>query len=388
MSQSNKRSYSPQRRSSARPQQTARRTSQARPRRLLCAKQSVLYLWSKTDLIRILIGGTITIVLAWFLQTSWLPKVKFTQEDQKDASVAKITEIYSEGPLRINEIMSSNRSTLLEEDGSSPDWIEIANIGNEAVNLEGYALAKSSDAAQTFAFPKMILQPGEYAIVLADNHLRAENPNALHAPFSLSSAGDTLLLFNAGGTAIDTVNIPALEADVSYVRKDVAHWETSSMPTPGMPNTEEGYRALSQPDDDSPILITEVMAVNTATLADENREYHDYIELYNRSNETIELAGWYLSDDVAYPRKWSFPELTLLPGERLVVFASKLDRKEDVTHLHTNFALASEGEMVVLSNVNGRVMDLVEYDLMKANMAWMRDADGNWSLSDVPSPGA
>ena len=41
----------------------------------------------------------------------------------------------------INEIMSSNSSTIKDEDGSYSDWIEIYNSSQESVNLEKFSLS-------------------------------------------------------------------------------------------------------------------------------------------------------------------------------------------------------------------------------------------------------
>ena len=341
------------------------------------------------DALKIAIFGLIAAVLAYGLQCAWPSGFPLVERGDGDvpAAASAVTEIYSSGPVRINEIMSGNRRTFVDADGNSPDWIEVANVGGSEVNLKGYTLAKDPSGANAFTFPELRLAPGECALVLADSRLRADAAEALHAPFRLSSAGDALMLFNAGGTAIDTVNVPALSADQSYVRVDVAQWQQCSTPTPGLPNTEEGYRALTEPAGDSPVVVTELMSTNTSTLADENGQYYDYIELCNRSGESVNLGGWHLSDDVASPRKWSFPEVELAPGEYLVVYASKLDRREDAAHLHTNFALSSEGEQVVLSNTQGRVMDRVDFGLLKANVAWSLAADGSWSSALAPSPG-
>ena len=59
----------------------------------------------------------------------------------------------------------------------------------------------------------------------------------------------------------------------------------------------------------------------------------------------------------------------------------------DPAQLHTNFALSSEGESVVLSNAAGRVMDRVDFDLLKADVAWSRTQDGSFTASLAPTPG-
>ena len=336
----------------------------------------------------LLIGGAIVAVLAYSLQCAWPDGFPLkTKQAGGAAAVQAVSEIHSGGPIRINEVMTGNQSVLSIADGSTPDWIEIANIGKSAVNLSGYSLSKTANSVTVFTFPEVWLNAGECLLVYADSKLR-ENPGEdLHAPFRLSSTGDTLMLFNENGTAIDTVNLPAVTRNCSYARVDTSKWAENSMPTPGMPNTDESYRALHEPHSDSPVIVTELMSTNSATLADENGQYYDYIELYNRSGEAVNLSGWYLSDDSARARKWRFPDVTLAPGEYLVVFASGLDRKDDPAHLHTSFSLSSEGEEVVLSDVNGREMDSVQFDLLQRDVAWSRADDGSWSSVKQPSPG-
>lgn len=334
------------------------------------------------------IGGLIVAALAFALQSAWpngFPLVK-SQAQSAAVPVVAVTEIHASGPLRINEIMTSNHRTLVAEDGSTPDWIEVANVGSRAVGLAGYTLAKTDSGAGAFTFPDLTLEPGECALVSADSRLRAEVSEALHAPFRLSSAGDTLMLFNPSGAAIDTVNIPELGADHSYVRTGEAQWEIGSMPTPGLLNSQENYLMLTEPSGDSPVIVSEIVASNRNALADESGEYCDYIELYNRSGEAVSLMGWYLSDDAQQPRKWSFPTLDLQPGEYLVVYASGYNRRDDPAHLHTNFSLRSEGEQVVLSNNQGQMMDCVDFGLLKADTAWSLGTDGSWR-SASPTPG-
>lgn len=341
------------------------------------------------DVSKLLILGVIVAVLAYSLQCAWPDGFPLKTKQKGGAgAVQAVSEIHSGGPIRINEVMSGNQSVLSIEDGSTPDWIEIANIGKSAVNLAGYSLSKTANAVTVFTFPEVWLNAGECMLVYADSRLRETAGEDLHAPFRLSSSGDTLMLFNEGGTAIDTVNLPAVTRNCSYARMDTSSWAESSTPTPGMLNTEENYRALNEPRSDSPVIVTELMASNSATLAAENGLYYDYIELYNRSGEAVNLSGWYLSDDSTNTRMWRFPDVTLNPGEYLVVFASGLDRKDDVAHLHTSFSLSTEGETVVLSDANGRTMDSVQYDLLHRDVAWSRADDGSWTSAKQPSPGS
>lgn len=339
------------------------------------------------DTVRLIVICIIAIAVSIALQCIWPDGFPVhPQQGNELAAASQVSEIFSEGPLRINEVMTGNRDTIVLEGDVSPDWIEIMNVGAKTVKLGGYALGKSADDVRTFTFPEMSLQAGECVLVYADSRLRDVAGEDLHAPFRLSSAGDTLMLFNAGGSAIDTVNIPALQKDASYARADVRAWQVSDMPTPGLENTRENYLALKQPADNSPVIITEIMSSNASTLADENGEYYDYIELYNCSGESVNIGGWYLSDDETQLRKWRIPDVQLNAGECIVIHASKLDRREDAAHLHTNFGLSSEGESLLLVSPEGRIMDRVDFDLLKADTALCRSADGNWMVS-AANPG-
>ncbi len=106
---------------------------------------------------------------------------------------------------------------------------------------------------------------------------------------------------------------------------------------------------------DGPLLISEVMADNTRTLADEDGAYSDWIEVQNPTAAAINLAGWHLTDEVGQPTKWTFPPVNLPAGGYLVVFASGKDRTNNPIRLHTNFQLDAAGEYLALIQPNGQI---------------------------------
>ena len=72
--------------------------------------------------------------------------------------------------------------------------------------------------------------------------------------------------------------------------------------------------------------ITEFLASNSNGLQDEIGNEEDWLEIQNTSTGTVNLSGWYLTDEAANLRKWPMPAWTLNAGNRLVVFASNRDR--------------------------------------------------------------
>ena len=90
------------------------------------------------------------------------------------------------------------------------------------------------------------------------------------------------------------------------------------------------------------------MAINNHTLQDEDGDYSDWIELFNSGSTEVNLGGWLLTDNPDSITKWMFPDVTMAPGEYLVVFASGKDRKAEKDKLHTNFKLSGSGEFLGL----------------------------------------
>lgn len=300
-----------------------------------------------------------------------------------ESQSVRISEIHGDGPIRLNEIMTANGGVMVDASGATPDWVEVANVGNRPVNLKGYVLARSAKAGNVFMFPDAILQPGECAIVYADGTLQGELGEELHAPFRLSSTGDVLMLFNAADVAVDTVNIPQLSDDEVYARVDRDTWTVSAQTTPGLLNTEENYRVLTSVVQDSPVKLCEIVASNTKYAPDESGVFHDYVVLRNTSEGDVDIGGWFLSDKPKLPRLWRFPQGASIPGGgTLLVYCSGLNRVEDVSRLHTSFKLSTEGETLTLSNAKGQPVDTVTYDLLRTDTAYLRGDDGGWSVGE------
>jgi hypothetical protein len=79
------------------------------------------------------------------------------------------------------------------------------------------------------------------------------------------------------------------------------------------------------------IVINEVMASNQGTVADEDGDFEDWIELYNYGEESINLNGYGLSDDSENPFRWTFANIIVAPDEYLLVWASGKNRIEQPT---------------------------------------------------------
>ena len=294
--------------------------------------------------------------------------------------------------LRISEVMSSNRTAFPDETGSFPDWVELTNTGVESIALKGYGLSDRADKI-TFIFPDITLAPGEHIIVFASDENKNTAGQTLHAKFKLSSSGDTLFLFGSDGIAFEELAIPAMDRNMSYCLIGDSEYIITEQYTPGYDNTQEGYAAFRASTllTAGTLVINEICASSITTLKDGDGDYPDWIELHNTSSKAIDLSNYALSDAPDSLVKWRFPQGAVIePGGYYVVFASGKDKGPDSTGWpHAGFKLRSNGETVILSDIQGRMVDLVTYDLLEADTSWGRDEEGmsGFKRFTQPTPG-
>ena len=148
---------------------------------------------------------------------------------------------------------------------------------------------------------------------------------------------------------------------------------------------------LHVPVTQAQVVINEVQASNNTTASDEDGDYEDWIELYNAGKDAIPLNSYGLSDTEGAHHffRWTFPDTTIQPGQYLLIWASGKDRRTPGQPLHTNFSIASEGEPLRLSNIQGERVDSLPPQPVPSDYSIGRYPDGadNWFLFDVPTPG-
>ena len=278
----------------------------------------------------------------------------------------------SENTVVINEVLSSN-SAYPDFEGFYYDWIELHNIGTETVSLANYRLTdRTSDSG--YAFPEGTeLEAGGYLIVYCDGMGQKDG----YAGFAISGrSGEHVILTDKSGKVLDEIAVPALEENKSYARTEAGEYQTSDLPTPGFENSDIGANEYFESvQRDITISITEVMASNQSSIADEDGDYSDWIELTNNGSSELDLSGLYLSDRTENDRRWTVPSIKLSPGERIVVFCSGKDRA-DVTRPHTDFSLDGQGETVSLYSPLGAVISSISYPALADDQSYCAEESG------------
>jgi hypothetical protein len=142
----------------------------------------------------------------------------------------------------INEVMAANDGYLDDENGDTPDWIELRNPNSFSISIAGYRLRDGGGS--DWAFPaNTFLAGNSYLRVFASGKDRTNPVQNLHTNFSLSADGELLELRAPGGaTVVDSM--PA-----SVVFPDNVTWGRISngavqgylaTPTPGTANSGAG----------------------------------------------------------------------------------------------------------------------------------------------------
>ncbi len=162
-------------------------------------------------------------------------------------------------------------------------------------------------------------------------------------------------------------------------RNSLGLWQAEAAATNSRPWTVD--RNLSR------LLINEVLAANEGAVPHAGT-LPDVIELFNDSGTSVNLSGMSISDDLAPPRRYVFPEGTTIgPDEYLLVYA---DDPNGTSGIHVGFGLSREGEGVYLFENparGGGLVDSVEFGLQLPNLSIGRDRFGDWTLNQ-PTPGA
>jgi hypothetical protein len=262
--------------------------------------------------------------------------------------------------LWINELQPDNRSGLTDPAGHHEPWVELYNAGPDTVSLAPCFLSDSTAEPKKWQFPAGTqMAPGAFLLVWLDGESAESTGTSLHTGFRLASTNGSLVLSCtnlAGAFVLDAVHYGALtpDATVALIPDGAAEnrWILGTGATPGAGN--------QKPDLLAQVVINEWMAANTSAVMDPiDGDFEDWFELYNPGNQTVDLTGCTLSDQLVNPRKYAIPSGTIIgPRGYLLVWA---DEESSQTQpdgpLHANFKLSQSGESILLSAPDGRLID-------------------------------
>jgi hypothetical protein len=259
--------------------------------------------------------------------------------------------------LRITEIMYNPYGP----DGTgepNEEFIELKNIGTETINLNLVKLTNGVD----FIFPNLELAPNEYVVVVQDIaafEARYGQDINVAGQYSgrLNNAGERIELEDAIGQTIldfsyrdgwrsvadgDGFSLTIIDPTATDDWNDGDSWRASA------------YIGGSPGSDDSGIIPNPGAIVINELLANSPGNSPDWIELYNTTDTSIDISGWYISDSGSNLTKYQIAAGTSIPANGYIVFYE--DRHFGNPSLATPFALSADGEIVYLSSAENGVL--------------------------------
>jgi hypothetical protein len=250
----------------------------------------------------------------------------WSSSDSVDGSPGRLDPVTLD-PLRnvlINEV-------LAHTDDPEKDYIELYNHSNDPIDISGCFLSDDRSTNKFIVPPNTIIPARGFAVFYETN-----------LNFALSSHGETIYFRNAANTrVVDSVRFGAQENGVSLGRfpNGAANFYRMAAKTPA---------ASNGPPRISDIVINEIMYNPISGDSDD-----EYIELYNRGTNTIDLNKWRLSGGISH----TFRAGTVIPPNSYLVVANNVTRLlGKYSHLHGNNtvgnydgSLANSSERIALS---------------------------------------
>ena len=287
--------------------------------------------------------------------------------------------------LYINEFMASNATTICDSFGSYSDWIELYNSTDTDMDISGFGISDNLSQPMKYRFPDgTTIAAKGYLVVFCSGNEGMQN-GELHAPFGLRSYGEDVVIANRAGRIIDSYSFKNQETDVSMARipDGAGELQSNSQPSPGYPNTGAGYSAFDAANrlPLGGVYISE-FGGSTGSVAS------DWVEIYNSTGSAVSLAGYGISNNPKNPAKWVFPDISIEPGEYLLLYATGSADKAQKKNLKLNFCISSTGEALFFFDPNGKLIDKLSAGRMRSGQSYGRDGSDNRFYYAEPTPGA
>jgi hypothetical protein len=226
-------------------------------------------------------------------------------------------DTFTPGPLRnvvINEILPHS------ENSAVPQFIELYNHSTNTVDISGCILT-DDPTTNKFVIPSgTLISPAGFVSFTQSQF-----------GFMLNGAGETLYFIQSDGSRVlDAVQFGAQADGVSYGR-----W-------PDGANDFYAFTTNTPGTNNSAILIGDIVINELMYDPISGNDDDQYIELYNKGTNTVNLSGWQFTTGVTF----TFPSVTIAPDSYLVV-------ARNMTNLFAKYANLNSGNTV--GNYSGKL---------------------------------
>lgn len=278
---------------------------------------------------------------------------------------------FAQNIVLINEVMYNPAE-------GEPEWIELVNVSNEEINLKNWSVSDvlSTPTKNFISTNDLLLEPDEYLIIAKDTSFFNIHPNVTaQTKFvnfgTLGNSSDGIVIYDFRDGIIDSLfyrsswggkkGYSLERISLEEATNDSTNWTTSlsdSGSTPGNSNSIGNVLAGKRND----LVINEIMF-------DPGTDNSEFVEFYNRSGKSIEIGGWKIEDENGNSFKLSeisnqLPDKTyfVLAADSSIFNNYNFDENSFVNVSNvSSLGLVNTGELILLKDVRGNVIDSVFY---------------------------
>jgi len=276
--------------------------------------------------------------------------------------------------VQINELLANNTETVAF--GTVfPDVIELKNAGTVAADLSGWGVTDNSSIPYKYMIPNgTTLEAGAHLVIYASGNGSVPQPKT---GFGIKSSGDTVTLTKsvaAGGGVADSIAYGNQIPDYSIGRAPDGTW-TLCTPTLGAANLMKGLG------------YTNGVRINEWLTDPGVLESDDFIELYNPSNNPVNIGNCHLTDNPSgWPDRHQIRQLTFIPAGGYIVFEADENTTSGPDHL--SFKLSALQGEIGLMDAALNFIDSVVYGPQRTDVSEGRSPNGSSTMAFFNQPTA
>ena len=295
-----------------------------------------------------------------------------------------ISNNYNSEALSLQSLIDSDISSDPNTFFSYADFIN--NTSSSVANIVGISELMSARASYIQGLSEFIASPPVlnhiiYPINVMPHttvNITAEITNVNYAylgyRFKFADKFTKVEMFDDGNHGDGNAGDGIYGATINVDARDIQYYFYAENSDAGVFYPERAEKEFYQLPVVSGLVINEVMASNLSSVADQSGEYDDWVELYNGNSFSLNLNGYYLSDNENDLTKWSFPNITIAANEYLIIWCDTAGSTQP--GLHTTYRLSADQEEVYLTDPNGTVIDAVHYVNMPTDQSYARVPNG------------
>ncbi len=313
----------------------------------------------------------------------------------------------------INEGCNKNFQTILDEDGDSPDWIELYNAGSQTVNLNSFSLTDNLVYPKKWEFLDVSIAPGEFKTVFCSGKNRMGgipfqfglsqtdynpsvgwNTHTLSTPFQWDGVSNIVLNICSYNNTQYTQNSVVLQTATPFASTLVSYIDAS----PAACTSPAGALYNQRPN-----LKINNFQIGNGTIQNTNTEYpapygnwywgarHQILILASELQAAGVVAGPLstIAFDVVSTigELYSYVDFSITPTAMIEL--TGVFMPENGFQLHTNFKIETQGESILLLNPDEVIISQLVVESPVRDVSIGRFSDGTDVLKWLtPSPAA